>query len=283
MKDEALSLVKALTNPAAKLNLLREYLQSLTLRSLHESQAFLNLAFVGGAALRFIAALPRFSEDLDFSLHLADGYQPEKWQKKLKTDLTLAGFDVSISWNDRTTVHKAWIKVAGILKDTGLAAMPQQNLSIKVEIDTHPPAGAMLMRSMVTRHRLLALQHYDMASLMADKVHALLTRRYPKGRDWYDLLWYLGHRPPRSPNIELLQNALTQTQATPPPDASAWRQLILERLETLDCRKLVDDVAPFLEHPEDAALLTVQNIGTALMGNGSEMCMYNGQERGESE
>lgn len=207
MKEKALSLVQALTDPVAKLNLLREYLQSLTLRSLHESQAFLNLAFVGGTALRFIAALPRFSEDLDFSLHLTDGYHPEKWLKKLKTDLTLSGFDVSIGWNDRTTVHKAWMKIAGILEDTGLAAMPQQNLSIKVEIDTHPPAGAVLVRSMVTRHRLLALQHYDLAFLMAGKIHALLTRSYPKGRDWYDLLWYLGLCPPQSSNIELLQNA----------------------------------------------------------------------------
>ena len=62
MKEEALALLGALTDPAKKLNLLREYLQVLALRSLHESEAFTRLAFVGGTALRFAFRLPRFSE-----------------------------------------------------------------------------------------------------------------------------------------------------------------------------------------------------------------------------
>ena len=271
MKDEALALAAAVPDPAGKLNLLREYLQALALRSLHESEAFLNLAFVGGTALRFIAALPRFSEDLDFSLHQPGGYRPEKWMKKIKTDLMLAGFEVAVNWNDRTTVHKAWIKMAGILKEVGLAAMPQQNLSIKLEIDTRPPAGAVVQRSLVTRHRLLALQHYDLASLMAGKIHALMTRGYPKGRDWYDLAWYRGHRPPLKPNLTQLQNALNQTLGSEAPASSDWKKQLLERLEKLDCQKLRNDVAPFLEHPEEAELLNRQNLQSILdMKNGSE-------------
>lgn len=265
MKDEALALVRSLTDPAAKLNLLREYLQALALRSLHESEAFLNLAFVGGTALRFIAMLPRFSEDLDFSLHIASGYQPERWLKKMKNDLQLAGFNVSVTWNNKTAVHKAWIKTADILKETGLATVPEQSLSIKLEIDTQPPAGATITRSVITRHRLLALQHYDLSSLMAGKVHALLVRAYPKGRDWYDLLWYRGHRPPLVPNLALLKNALNQTMGADAPNANAWAHLLCERFKTLDSRKLVNDVAPFLEHPADAALITKQNIRAALM------------------
>lgn len=264
MKDEAVSLAAAVPDPAGKLNLLREYLQSLALRSLHESEAFVNLAFVGGTALRFIDALPRFSEDLDFSLYQPEGYRPEGWLKKLKIDLGLAGFDVAVSWNDRTVVHKAWIRIAGILKDVGLAAMPQQNLSIKMEIDTNPPGGAVLKRSLVTRHRLLALQHYDLASLMAGKIHALATRSYPKGRDWYDLVWYRGRRPPQEPNLVLLQNALNQTQGASAPDANDWKQLLLSRLEGIDCRALRSDVAPFLEHPDEAELLDLQNLQTML-------------------
>ncbi len=264
MKDEAVSLAAAVPDPAGKLNLLREYLQALALRSLHESEAFVNLAFVGGTALRFIAALPRFSEDLDFSLHQPEGYRPECWLKKLKTDLGLAGFDVAVGLNDRTVVHKAWIRIAGILKDVGLAAMPQQNLSIKVEIDTNPPGGAVLKRSLVTRHRLLALQHYDLASLMAGKIHALETRSYPKGRDWYDLVWYRGHRPPQEPNLVLLQNALNQTQGSSAPTAQNWRASLLARLEDIDCHVLRNDVAPFLERPAEAALLDKENLAAML-------------------
>ena len=92
MKEQALTLVRGVTDPGQALNRLREYLQALVLRSFHESEAFRPLAFVGGTAHRFLYGLPRFSEDLDFSLVSADGYAGKKWMAKVKRDLTLAGF-----------------------------------------------------------------------------------------------------------------------------------------------------------------------------------------------
>lgn len=264
MKDEALALVRPVADPAAKLNLLREFLQALALRSLHESEAFTRLAFVGGTALRFAYGLPRFSEDLGFSLEKADGYEPEKWLKKLKNDLVLAGFDASVSWNAKTTVHKAWVRAAGILKEAGLAAMPAQKLSIKLEIDTRPPAGAVRERAVITRHRVLALQYHDLASLMAGKVHALLTRKYAKGRDWYDLLWYRGRRPPAEPNLELLQNALDQSQGAGKRSAADWKSDLAAAVGRLSCARLRDDVRPFLERPGEAELIEVGNVRAVL-------------------
>jgi predicted nucleotidyltransferase component of viral defense system len=215
---------------------------------------------VGGTALRFVFNLPRFSEDLDFSLEKAIGYAPEEWMKKLKNDLSLSGFGVSVSWNDKTTVHKAWIKVSEVLKDAGLAAMRDQKLSIKLEVDTRPPTGGISNNVMITRHRVMAIRHYDMPSLMAGKLHALLTRKYPKGRDWYDFLWYMGHRPPVEPNLTQLQNALDQTEGKDAFKADEWRHNVRTKIESIDCGKLADDVQPFLERPEDASLLNLQNI-----------------------
>lgn len=260
MKDRALAIAAGVDDPSAKLNLMREYVQALALRSLHESEAFLQLAFVGGTALRFVYDLPRFSEDLDFSLDVSDGYRPEEWFKKLKNDLALAGFSVSVSWNDRTAVHKSWVKIAGLLKEAGLAAMESRNLSIKIEIDTRPPAGAESETAVVNRHAMLALRYYTLPSLMAGKLHALITRRYQKGRDWYDLLWYRSKRPPVEPNIEQLQNALDQTQGEGVFDARNWKQCVADKLEPIDCRTLIDDVSDFLERPADAALLTREHL-----------------------
>lgn len=260
MKDEALALVADMPNAAQKLNILREFIQALTLRSLHESEAFINLAFVGGTALRFVYSLPRFSEDLDFSLHKTDGYTPETWMRKVKRDLSLAGFNVRVTWNDKTVVHKAWIKTAELMHEAGLAGVPRQNLSVKLEIDTQPPQGHLSKRSIITRHRLLALQHYDLPSLMAGKVHALLARRYPKGRDWYDLVWYRAQRPPVEPNLALLQNALNQTEGEGACDAAEWKLSLRDRVEHLEDRRLVADVQPFLEHPEEAELLRTEHI-----------------------
>ncbi len=264
MKEEALAIIRELSNPTDKLNLLREYMQAMVLRSLHESEAFVNLAFVGGTALRFIHTLPRFSEDLDFFVENSHGYQPEVWMKKVKDDLRFAGFDAAVSWNDRTAVHKSWIRVAGLLKDAGLCGRAEQNLSIKLEIDTKPPQGAVSERGIVNRHAMLSLRYYDMPSLMAGKVHALMTRKYAKGRDWYDLIWYRGKRPPVDPNLEQLQNALDQSQGRGVFDSEHWKAHVIEKLQAVDCESLVRDVRNFLERPEDAALLTQENICSVL-------------------
>lgn len=264
MKEEALTIIRDVSDPAQKLNLLREYIQLQILRSLHESEAFVNLSFVGGTALRFMFKLPRFSEDMDFSLEDKEGYKPETWMKKLKNDLSLAGFNISLSWNDHTTVHKAWIKTEELLKDAGLAAMSNQKLSIKLEIDTRPPDGALCAKTIITRYVVLSIQHHDLPSLMAGKIHALTTRKYAKGRDWYDLLWYTGLRPPIEPNMVLLQNAFNQTEGKGVFNAHEWKQYLVKKLESLECQKLVNDVQPFLERWQEASLLTVENLSSLL-------------------
>jgi predicted nucleotidyltransferase component of viral defense system len=98
--EGASNLVRHVSDAGLKMNLLREYLQAFTLRSFHESKVFRCLSFVGGTALRFLHGLSRFSEDLDFSLEDAEGYDPKAWLKKIKRDLAFAGFDASVTWND---------------------------------------------------------------------------------------------------------------------------------------------------------------------------------------
>ncbi len=264
MKDQAIALARGAADPAARLNLLREYVQAFALRSLHESEAFSSVAFVGGTALRFLESLPRFSEDLDFSLVQERGYAPEAWMKKLERDLGLAGFEPRVSFNGRKTVHTAWIRIAGLLEPAGIAARPGHKLSIKIEIDTRPPAGAEIARTVITRHLMFALTHYRIDSLMAGKVHALITRPWAKGRDWYDLLWYRSRRPPVEPNLALLQNALDQTRGAGALDAAGWRGHVLRRLEETGVENLARDVSAFLERPADAHLLTREHLADAL-------------------
>jgi hypothetical protein len=260
MKDQALALVRGIKDPGQALNLLREYLQTLVLRSFHECEAFSNLAFVGGTALRFLYNLPRFSEDLDFSMVSEKGYAGMEWMSKVKRDLSLAGFDPHLTWNDRKVVHTAWIRLAGLLYDAGISGVPDQKLAIKLEIDTRPPAGALCERSIITRTVTFLVQHYDLPSMMAGKLHAAITRKYVKGRDWYDLLWYRTQRPPIEPNIKLLQEALDQTHRSAKYDAHGWQSLVRSRLTLINIKDIAGDVHPFLEHPQDASLLTRENL-----------------------
>lgn len=266
MKEKALLLVKDIVDPTYKLNILREYLQAFTLRSLHESKAFQCLSFVGGTSLHFLFDLPRFSEDLDFSLENPQGYDFRSWLRKIKRDLSYAGFNVTITWNDHKILHIGWIRVEEIMKEAGLTAIPEQKISIKLEIDIHPPAGAIIENNIVNRHMIFVLRHHDLSSLMAGKIHALCTRKYLKGRDWYDLIWYRTHQPPVSPNLKLLENALNQTENETSWEAHEWEKHLIDRLNEIDLDMLVKDIAPFLEHSNDITLLTRENIRKAITG-----------------
>jgi len=260
VKEQALALAQAAANRGQALNSLREYLQALVLRSFHEAEAFRYVAFVGGTALRFLHGLPRFSEDLDFSLVSPDGYAGQTWMAKVKRDLVLAGFTPEVIWNDRKTVHTGWVRLRGLLHDAGLSPLADEKLAIKVEVDTRPPKGGRCDRQIVTRHLSFLLQYYDPPSLMAGKLHALLTRRYAKGRDWYDLVWYLSQRPPLTPNLTLLQNALDQTLGAGRINARRWREKVSDRLAAMDIKALLDDVGPFLERSQDATMITRDNL-----------------------
>ena len=260
MKDHALALTEKATDRGQALNTLREYLQALVLRSFYESEAFRNLAFVGGTALRFLHGLPRFSEDLDFSLVSPAGYAGQAWMAKVKRDLALAGFMPEVTWNDRKTVHTGWVRLGGPLRDAGLSPLADEKLAIKVKVDTRPPEGGHCERQIVTRHLSFLLQYYDPPSLMAGKLHALMTRRYAKGRDWYGLVWYLSQRPPVAPNLTLLRNALEQTQGKEHEDAQQWTAAVKNRLLVLDMKALLEDVGPFLERPKDASMITRENL-----------------------
>jgi hypothetical protein len=170
-------------------------------------------------------------------------------------------YSLTIKAKTEKTVKSAFVKFDGLLFEIGLSPHRSETVSIKVEIDTNPPAGAGLETSVVRRHCLLNLQHYDKGSLLAGKLHALLTRRYIKGRDMYDLMWYLSDKTWPEPNILLLNNALKQTGWSGPQMTGAnWRKETILKVSRYDWDKVVADARPFIERQEDLKILTKQNL-----------------------
>lgn len=264
MKDRALQLAGEASQGQQR-NVLREYLQAHVLYSLQSVRAFERIAFVGGTALRLLFGLPRYSEDLDFFLEHAEGYSFGRLLGRVESDLANAGFDVTIHPHAGEPIHSAFVRLPGLLYEAGLSPHRTEKLSVKIEIDTCPPAGATTTTTLINRHFLLALLHYDIPSLMAGKLHALLSRPYTKGRDVYDLLWYLARPDCANPNVPLLQNALAQTGWNGPQvTAENWREVIADKVVELDFAKIAEDVGPFLEKLEDRALLTREIVLSAL-------------------
>lgn len=261
MKDFLQQLLAGVPAPLARRNLVREYLQARILRSLQESGAFLHWAFVGGTALRFLYAIARFSEDLDFSL--ISPMKEDFFRKSLRAirnEFESENYVVEIKVSALKVVHSAFIRFPGLLHELGLSSRPSEVIAVKVEVDTNPPAGAHVETSLVRRHATLNLSHYDQASLLAGKLHALLMRPYLKGRDLYDLVWYLSDRSWPAPNLELLNQALGQTGwAGPPVNSENWRGLLWAKLKDANWKAAIQDVRPFLERADEVELLTPEN------------------------
>lgn len=258
MKEHLRQLAARADHDRARGWLMREYLQARVLESLQDAGVFLQWAFLGGTALRFLFGLPRFSEDLDFSL-IAPGEDAGLTPAvtEVKRALGLEGYRIDVKVSGRTPVASAWIRFPGLPHELGLSPRASQILSIKVEVDTNPPSGAHIETSVVRRHVTLHLCHHDKASLLAGKLHAVLSRPWAKGRDLYDLAWYLADRTWPAPNLDLLNAALAQTGWQGPLLAAAtWREQVRQRIEALDWEKARADVRPFLERERDLDLVT---------------------------
>ena len=168
---------------------------------------------------------------------------------------------MEVAYNTDRVVYSALLKFTGLPYELGLSPHQNENLSIKIEVDTNPPVGAAMETSLVRKYIFLNLHHYDRASLFAGKIHALLSRKFTKGRDVYDLLWYLSDPTWPQPNFMFLQNALAQTGWDGEfPNEDNWRTLLRDRMNDLNWERVILDVAPFLEVPGDKEFLTKKNI-----------------------
>jgi predicted nucleotidyltransferase component of viral defense system len=246
----------------------REYLQARILQSFQEEGVFTRWVFQGGTALRFIYGLPRFSEDLDFSLVQHDSeHRFGAVIRHACSTFEAEGYTLNTNVKDEKTVATAFLRFSGLPYELGLSPNTDQALAVRVELDTNPPQGGRPATTMVRRHVLLHLQHHDQASLLARKLHAVLSRPWCKGRDLYDLAWYLSDREWPPPNFPFLNAALRQTEWSGPSlSEDNWRSVVAERVRQIDFRAARNDVRPFLERPADVELLECEALVKLLTG-----------------
>lgn len=203
------------------------------------------------------------SEDMDFSLCAPDAaFELSKYFSYLEEELAAAGFSLKIEEKIKTkesAVQSAFIKgetiiqLLNIVPNEPVVAGVQsgEQIKIKFEIDTNPPEGA----SYETKYALLpipfAVKMYDEASLFAGKLHAVLCRAWKnrvKGRDFYDLVWYLSRK--AKPNLFHLQKRLEQSGKWNPSEMLTipiLKDLLFERFSQIDFEAAKKDVRPFIQ------------------------------------
>lgn len=262
MRDYIKEIVNEKFSLQDNMNLIREYIQKYLLYILYKKKLYKNLIFVGGTSLRFLYGIKRFSENLDFSLsYEAENYDFRNMLSILEEEFTSSNYQVEIKYDMEKTVHTAFFKFPELLYECGLSPHEAEKISIKIEIDTNPPQGGKEEITLYKSIFMFYILHYDLSSLFAGKLHALLCREYTKGRDWYDLLWYLTSFKKIVPNYIMLNNALKQTLRSPfQVSSNNWKEKIKVAVDNFDLEKAKNDVRRFLEDPAEIELLTKDNL-----------------------
>lgn len=240
-------------NSEEELNALKEITQEVALYSLYKVGFFQDVCFLGGTALRILHGLDRFSEDLDFStFRVLDSFHLSLYLEKATTYMNAYGYDLSMDKKDLLdkTIQSRFIKDDSIKKVLTFKYLQdaRTKIKIKIEVDTTPPEGARRSIEYVDFPEDFPVSAYDLGSLMAGKLHALLCRPYPKGRDWYDFLWYISNK--ITPNLEFLENSLKQIgpwkgQSIKMNDKFVINELT-KKIQSLDWNDIKMDVRRFL-------------------------------------
>ena len=238
---------------------LREMTQEIVLAGLGRTDFFQHAGFQGGTCLRIFHGLPRFSEDLDFALKAPDlKFNLSPYLNTVRKELTAFGYSLEI--DDRSKLD-APVQMA-FLKDDSIgnllslsyrpASGPLRKLRVKLEVDTCPPAGATFEISYLDFPFPSAATVFDLPSLFAGKIHALLCREYIKGRDWYDFIWYTSRKTPA--NYTLLSAALNQIGPWKNQNVSVdrgWCVGELQRkIESINWKAARQDVQRFIKPHE---------------------------------
>ena len=239
---------------------LREIMQEIALAGLHRAGFFEKAAFYGGTALRIFYGLDRFSEDLDFSLlEVNPQFSLNKYLDAVLAEFESLGMHVSVREKQKTSqtnIESAFLKSETIWKELILEdIIPQNgldqkaNILIKLEVDTEPPLGFETEERLLLKPFSFYVKCFTISDLFAGKMHALLFRKWGtnvKGRDWYDMEWYIKKGIPLNLNHFLLRAQDSGDLKEGKITEEEFRELLRIRIDTVDMNRVKADIRRFI-------------------------------------
>lgn len=239
---------------------LREILQEIALVGLWRGKFFEHAAFYGGTALRIFYDLDRFSDDLDFTLLVPNrDWSWNPYGEAIKNELSSFGFDVSFIEKEKsaqTAVKSAFLKTStvqellkiGVHSDLLKGVHPETMIRIRVEIDTDPLLGYEYEQKFLSQPLPVSIKCVNEECLFAGKMHAALFRAWKgrvKGRDWYDLVWFIRRKVPLNLALYAKLNGHDEVLTH-----ASFLKIAKERVDRLDVPSAIEDIIHFVRDQE---------------------------------
>lgn len=244
-----------------RINALHEVMQQVTLAGLYRAGFFNKTAFYGGTCLRIFHGLPRFSEDLDFSLLQPESdFSLENYFEAVIDEFKALGREVVISRKEKKKLSQV---ESAFLKDTteiyNLSFQTTQSIKIKIEVDTQPPLGFSTEPKLLLLPFSFMVRCYTLPDLFAGKMHALLFRNWKnrvKGRDWYDFEWYVRNDIPLGFEHFLKRAAQTHNFTNETLTPPIFKEMLKKRISETDINLVKNDVRPFIKNQSETDIWT---------------------------
>ena len=242
-------------NAADERNAIHEVMQQIALAGLARGGFFQKAAFYGGTCLRLLHDMHRFSDDMDFSLLEPDrDFHFEDYFPAVVEEFKLAGKDVEIKMKHKeqpSAIESAFLKESSDVFDIGFTTEKRQK--VKIEVDIDPPPKFSTEMCVLNEPRSCIVRAYTLPDLFAGKVSAALFRKWKhriKGRDWYDVAWYIAKRVP----LDLAHLVERAKESAPEADVSTPEKVIAAfnaRIDSIDFENARVDVEPYVMDKAD--------------------------------
>jgi len=218
-------------------NLLKERLQKIALSYIYNSK-YASLIFKGGSCLRICFDLPRLSEDLDFDYE--NKFATQEFFKEISNYfLKEQNFP---ELETQIYPHRLYLKFPVLHQLQVASPSESDKLFLKIELN---PAEKCLYKTEKQPYLKdgfsFLINRYSLPDLMSGKINAVLNRSWfkgkkneitVKGRDYFDLYWYLQNK--IIPNYNCI------------PEKNIWSE-VKKRVKTIKSKDLEYDLLNFVK------------------------------------
>lgn len=241
------SIDSMLANETKRIHL-KEALQSLVLDFIYNHPLYRGLNFYGGTCLHVIYDLNRLSEDIDLDNSMDVGLENFVDDLSDHFHKILSYRDLSLKYQEsRQGIIRVTLRFP-VLYELGLSPHKDEMLHLKVEISQHHQVAVIKRTPVIHFGRSIVPSHFSLETMMAGKMIACLERSFQvgktavaiKGRDFYDLLWFMQQR------IQPLEQKLENDGAKRYSVKSAMLELH-EKVKIIRHKDLKIDLLPLFE------------------------------------
>ena len=224
-----------------KRNILREYLQYKILQIIFLTEYSAKLSFMGGTCLRIVFGTNRFSEDLDFDNFGLTEIEFDSLSDIVAKHLQEEGYIVEIK-----TIHKGafrcYIRIPNLLFDNKLSGFQEETILIQLDTESqkfdYKPESFIL-----NKFDILSRIYYTPKNiLLSQKIWAILNRKTPKGRDYYDTMFLFSIANPDYKYLKLKADI---------SNIYELKTKLELKIQSVNIKQLIKDLSPFLIYPND--------------------------------